>query len=231
MPLKTCTLVKKIVLTHDVYELHYELPEVTSMLPGQFITFIMKGIGGRSYSILELLWGKIAVLVIKKWGLEVGWQGGSMKLCDAELWEVFQFVGPAGHFTLSEGVKNRLFLWTWTGLVPLYNQILEWLAREGNEKYQLVFWARHIWDLYYLDRFETLKKLYPQRFYYHLVVSRDESIGMIHKGYVTDFLSKNVTSGYWEYYLCGAPAMIESCQKKLSELWVHEEDIFFEKYA
>lgn len=85
MPLKTCTLIKKRALTHDVYELHYELPEVTSMLPGQFITFIIKGIGGRSYSILELIDTKIAVLVIKKWELEAGGRGGSMKLCDAEL--------------------------------------------------------------------------------------------------------------------------------------------------
>jgi len=231
MPLKTCTLAKKIQLTHDVYELHYELPESTTMLPGQFITFIMKGIWGRSYSILELLWGNIAVLVIKKWGLVAGWRGGSIRLCDAELWEVFQYAWPAGHFLLSEWVKNRLFLWTWTWLVPLYNQILEGLARNWEEKYQLVFGTRYIKDLYYIDRFEALKKRYPQRFYYHLVVSRDESEGIIHSWYVTDFLSKNVVSQYGEYYLCGAPSMIESCQQKLTELWVWEDDIFFEKYA
>lgn len=231
MPLKTCTLIEKIALTHDVYELHYELPVSTSMLPGQFITFIMKGIGGRSYSILELIDDKIAVLVIKKWELSDGGRGGSIKLCDAELWEVFQFVGPAGHFTLSEGMKNRLFLGTGTGLVPLYNQILEWLKRETDEKYQLVFGTRFMEDLYYIDRFEALKEKYPNRFYFHLVVSREDWEWIINKGYVTDFLSSKVVSQYDEYYICGAPAMIESCLQKLSNLWVSDKQIFFEKYS
>jgi NAD(P)H-flavin reductase len=57
---------KKIALTGDVFELHYKLPEIKTMLPGQFITFIIAGIGGRSYSILEIK-EDIAVLIIKKW--------------------------------------------------------------------------------------------------------------------------------------------------------------------
>ena len=231
MPLKTCTLIQKIALTHDIYELHYKLPEVSTMLPGQFITFIMKWIGGRSYSILELLNWDTAVLVIKKWELSDGWRGGSIKLCDAELWETFQYVWPAGHFLLTDGIKNRLFLWTWTWLVPLYNQILEGLKRNAEEKYQLVFGTRYIKDLYYIEKFEALKREYPDRFYYHLVVSRDEAQWIIHTWYVTDFLSHKVVSQYSEYYICGAHVMIEGCQKKLSELGVNETQTYFEKYS
>jgi NAD(P)H-flavin reductase len=57
---------KKITLTQDVFEIHYKLPEVKTMLPGQFITFIIAGVGGRSYSILEII-EDVAVLIIKKW--------------------------------------------------------------------------------------------------------------------------------------------------------------------
>lgn len=230
MALKTCTLIKKIALTHDVYELHYKLPESTTMLPGQFMTFILQGIGGRSYSILELLDWTVAVFVIKRWELENTGRGGSIKLCDAELWDVFQFVWPVGHFLLTDGEKNRCFLGTGTWLVPLYNQIISGLARNWKEKYQLVFWARTKKDLFYLDHFADLKEKYPQRFYYHLFVSRDESQDIIHSWYVTDFLTENVASQYSEYYLCGAHAMIQSCQEKLSILWIKDENIFFEKY-
>lgn len=85
--------------------------------------------------------------------------------------------------------------------------------------------------MYYLERFEALKKLYPDTFYYHLCVSRDESQGIIHKGYVSDFLTQKSVSDFNEFYICGAPAMIEGCQKRLTELGVSSENIFFEKYA
>jgi ferredoxin-NADP reductase len=62
-------------------------------------------------------------------------------------------------------------------------------------------------------------------------VSRDEAEGMIQKWYVTDFLTENTVKQYQEYYLCGAPAMIEWCQEKLKTLWVPEEQVFFEKYS
>jgi Na+-transporting NADH:ubiquinone oxidoreductase subunit NqrF len=36
-------------------------------------------------------------------------------------------------------------------------------------------------DLFYLEQFKELKQQYPDTFYYHLVVSRDEAEGMIQK--------------------------------------------------
>lgn len=230
MAMMQAKLVKKISLTHDVFELHYELSEEKQMKPGQFLTFILPGIGGRSYSVLELVWNR-AVLIIKKWPAETGWRGWSTALCDAEIWDVFKCVWPVGHFVLQENIWNKLFIGTGTGLVPLYNMILEWLKKKSWEKCQLVFWVRYLTDMFYKENFEKLKTQYPDTFYYHLVVSRDESEWIIKKWYVTDFLSEKVVSQYGEYYLCGAPAMIESCQEKLSWLWIENENIYFEKYV
>jgi NAD(P)H-flavin reductase len=85
------SLEKKICLTNDVFELHYKLPEVKTMLPGQFITFILAGIGGRSYSVLEIK-GDIAILIIKKWKVGDGGRGGSVALCDAIVGDEFRAV-------------------------------------------------------------------------------------------------------------------------------------------
>ncbi|MCD5375428.1 FAD-dependent oxidoreductase [Candidatus Gracilibacteria bacterium] len=230
MGMMQVTLEKKINLTQDVYELHYKLPEPKIMLPGQFVTFILTGIGGRSYSILEII-DDIAILIIKKWEQSDGGRGGSIALCDASVGDEFKVVGPSGHFVLQDNSDNKLFLGTGTGLVPLYNQILEGLKKDSREKYQLVFGVRHMNDMFYTDKFEALKLQYPDRFFYHLLTSRDEENGIIGKGYVTDFLSESVVDKYSEYYICGAPAMIEGCQKRLTELGVLEEKVYFEKYS
>ena len=223
-------LQNKKALTHDVFELHYKLSEEKTMLPGQFFTFIIPEIGGRSYSALSLI-GKHLVLIIKRWEQQTGGRGWSISLCDAEIWTEYKCVWPAGHFVLTKNNENKIFLWTWTGLVPLYNMILEWLKRNSGEKYQLVFWVRYKKDFYYINEFEGLKKQFPDTFYYHLVVSRDEWQWIIQKGYVTDFLTKKVASQYKEFYICWAPAMIEGCQEKLSELGTEAENVYFEKYA
>ena len=146
------------------------------------------------------------------------------------MWEVFKYVGPAGHFTLSKWRKNRLFLGTWTWLVPLYNQIIAWLRNDTQEIYRLIFGARFKKDLYYIERYEALKKTYAHNFDYTLTVSREDADDVIHKGYVTDFISKDIINQFDQYYICWAPAMIESCIRKLSDYWVSQENIFFEKY-
>ena len=224
------TLVRKEQLTADVFELEYELSEDKTMKAGQFLTFILPWVWGRSYSILQLAW-KNAVLIIKKWETKDGGRWWSIMLCDAEILDEFKTVGPVWHFVLQENPWNKLFLGTGTGLVPLYSQILEWLEKKSWDKYQLVFWVRYMSDMFYLWKFEKLKEQYPDTFYYHLVVSRDEPHDIIHRWYVTDFLSEKVVSDYTDYYICGAPAMIEGCQSKLEELWVSEENIYFEKYV
>jgi len=224
------TLSKKIALTDDVFELHYILSEKKEMIAGQFITFILPWVWGRSYSILELIWDS-AILIIKRWPQETGWRGGSVLLCDASVGDEFKCVWPVGHFVLSAHNVPRLFIGTGTGLVPLYSMILEWLEKKIWDKYQLVFWVRYKKDMFYIDKFEALKEKYPDSFYYHTVVSRDPADWIIHAWYVTDFLSPKVIWDFDEFYLCGAPAMIEWVENKLSELWVEKESIFFEKYA
>lgn len=230
MALLISKLVSKIALTNDVFELHYEFAEKRDFIAGQFMTFILPWVWGRSYSILEMKWNK-AILVIKRWSQENGGRGGSIVLCDSNLWDEFKCVWPVWHFVLTDKKVSRLFIGTGTGLVPLYSQILEWLKNNTDKKYQLVFWVRHIKDLFYIEKFESLKTEYPDNFYYHLVVSRDEAKWMIHSWYVTDFITENSLQSFEEFYLCWAPAMIESTQEKLLQLWVSEENIFFEKYV
>jgi len=228
MAMQEIQLTNKIELTHDVFELHYEFWEEVSMKPGQFITFILPEVGGRSYSVLETKW-TIVKLTIKRRSKESKGRWGSIALCDASVWDSFKVVGPVGHFVLQENKDNKLFIGTGTGIVPLYNQVTSALKNGEPYQIQLIFGVRTQADLFYIDALKDLEKKHDN-FSLVICVSREE-VTDCHKWYVTDCIDKDTIKVYKEFYICGMPNMIDSCEEKLKELWVPEEKIFFERYA
>ena len=220
-------LIEKNIIADNIFELIYEPEDTFSIQPGQFITFILPQIGGRAYSILDIIDDKI-VLIIKRWSKEMWGRWWSMVLCDAEVWDSFQWVWPAGHFVLNQTDNNKLFIWTGTWFVPLYNQILAALQLWLKSQIKLLFWIRHITDVFYEDQLKTLKSNYSN-FDYEIFLSKDDTNGYS-KWYVTDYLCDKTVWFYKEYYICGAPAMIDSVNEILSSLNVSDEQIFSEKF-
>ena len=227
MALKAFTITEKIELTHDVYEMSFETEEKIDMDYGQFVTFILPGIGGRSYSVLESIWNTIK-LIIKKVELSDSGRWGSIFICDSKVGDVLQWVGPAGHFVLQRNEKNKLFIGTGTGLVPLYNQILWVNELNINCEMKMLFWVRRENDLFYIGELNSLSE--KDNFSYKVYTSR-EKVWDYNEGYVTKFLTKENVKKFWEFYICGMPAMVDACEKKLKELWVDSETIFSEKYT
>ncbi len=200
------------------------------MKPWQFITFILPQIGGRSYSVTEILWNTV-VLTIKRRDTQNGGRWGSQLLCDSEPWETYKCVWPAWHFVLNESSWNKLFLGTGTGLVPLYNQIVSGLQKKTWEHYKLFFGVRYLKDLFYIERLQQIKQSYPDTFNFTVFISREWWDASMQQWYITDGITADEISNFDEYYICWAPAMIESSEKKLTELWVEREKISFEKYV
>lgn len=260
--MKMTTLVWKKQLTADVFELRYTSQlDMTHCKSGQFITFIIPEIGGRAYSISNIVGDEI-VLLIKRVSLEDGGKWWSIALCDSDLWTEFNSVGPIGKFVLQENMKSKCFLWTWTGLAPLYHQVLrsidvyddyahqpEWTPQIkyyshdqtvpttvfgslGTEsKLHIVFWVRRYEDVFYEQELLDLKKLY-KNFEFTIYLSRETQMkkDYFKPGYVTEFLDQQSVQNYGEFYLCWAPVVVESCQKKLDDLWINELMVFEEKY-
>jgi len=225
--MKSFKIIKKINLTPDVFEIHYKCSEKFEIKPGQFITFILPKIWGRAYSLLEQDWNN-SILIIKRVKKENWWRWGSIMLCDAEIWDEFNWVWPAGHFVLKQEDNNKLFIWTWTGLVPLYNQIVAWLERWDKSEYILLFWIRKEEDIFYKENLEKLSKKFIN-FKFQIYLSREESEES-KKWYVTEYLTKENLENINESYICGAPSMVESAISKLTENWINKENIYFEKY-
>lgn len=231
-------LTKKINLTNDVYEMVFKWEKELNMKPWQFITFLLEKIWWRAYSILEIKWNEI-VLIIKKRELENWGRWWSKAICEIKIWESLKWVGPAGHFWLKDTKENKLFIWTWTWLVPLYNMIIAELEKNNKNNVFLTFWVRKEEDIFYINELEKIKEKYSN-FNYKIYISRVKDIHELsHKfnkvnfqsWYTTNYLTKENISKYSEAYICWAPWMIESTIEKLSNLWFDNwENVFFEKY-
>ncbi len=220
-------LVEKINLTHNVYEMIFEWEKKLDMKSWQFITFLLDNIWWRAYSILDLDGDKIKLIIKKREKNEWG-RWWSKFICESEIWDVLNWVWPAWHFLLQENNKNKLFIWTWTGFVPLYNQINGALKQKQESDIKLIFWVREEKDLFYIDELKDLKEK-NSNFDYELFLSKAD-IDWINKWYTTDYLTEKNCNKFEEFYICWAPAMIESSIEKLKKIWIKEENIFYEKY-
>lgn len=222
--MKQFTMTKKIQLTADVFELDFISTEPMDHIPGQFSTFILDGIGWRSYSMLSSNDTNFT-LIIKR--IADGKQG-SICLCDSEVWSEFKWVGPVWKFVLNDAHNAKLFAGTGTGLVPLYSQIVKTLESGNTFPVTLLFWVRTIADLFYVENFKKLSEKYPN-FESKIALSREET-DKYHKWYITDFVDEVTTSSYDEVYLCGAPVVVDSMEEKLLKHSFNADKIFTEKY-
>jgi NAD(P)H-flavin reductase len=216
--------VEKNNLAPEIFELSFESEENLTIKHWQFITFLLPALWWRAYSILETN-QHIAKFIIKR--IENG-RWWSKFICDSEIWTILKWVWPAWHFVLKENDKNKLFLWTWTWFVPLYNQIIWAIKNNLKANLKLIFWVRTFKDLFYIAELEKIKSQ-NDNFDFEIYLSR-EDFSWCKRWYTTDYLTKENIENFEEYYICWMAEMIDSCVEKLKNLWINEENIFTEKY-
>lgn len=231
-------LIKKDNLTNNVFEMVFKSEKEIKMIPGQFITFLIEWIWWRAYSILKLKNNEIK-LIIKKREKSEWWRWWSIFLCDLNVWDKVKWIWPAWHFTYKETNENKMFIWTWTGLVPLYNMIKHILKNNSNIKVKMIFWVRLESDVFYLKQLHKLKEKH-KNFSFQIYISRVKDLYEFKKAnkwedinswYATNYFSDKKILHYKEFYICWAPQMIESTVEKLEKFWFKKDkNIFFEKY-
>ncbi len=222
--LKDFTLIAKKKLTYDIFEMLFESSEFIDFKYWQFITFILPWIWWRAYSILEANWNKIKLLIKR---LENG-RWWSKFICDTKVWSILKWVWPAGHFVLKETQKNKLFIWTWTWFVPLYNQINGSIELWLKSNLKLIFWLKNELDIFYEKELAELKNKYSN-FLFEYYISREKVWNHINWR-VTDFLTKENIKDFEEFYLCWIPSMIDNSIEILLNLGISNDQIFTEKY-
>jgi Na+-transporting NADH:ubiquinone oxidoreductase subunit F len=140
--------------------------------------------------------------------------------------------GPFGEFHLRNSDRDVLLIATGSGLAPFISILDQIEKEEIARKIMLFFGAKTKKDLYYQGRINAWEKKFPQ-FTYIPVLSRatGEDRWEGEKGRVTHLIEKYVHEGSsLEAYICGAPAMVESCLELLRGKGIPEEHIFFDKF-
>ena len=205
--------------------------------PGQYVQFevpkykMTSGAEYRAYSIcssadehhrLDLVITKVPKGAVSTYVHEV------LKAGDA-----LTATGPYGDFFLRESDREILLIATGSGLAPI-KSILHQIETEGiRRKATLFFGARTTEDLYYQEELREFEKTVPG-FTYMPTLSRateaDQWEG--EKGRVTDLIERDVPDNAdLDVYICGSPAMVESCVNLLIRKGIPEDQIFYDKFG
>lgn len=207
-----------------MYELIFTIPEPIPVKPGQYALFILpKSKLRRAYSI-GYTDGQTFTFIIKQ--LDGG--AGSTEICSIGIGEEIMGMVPLGHFVLKANTTPKLFIGTGTGFAPLYFQIRAMMDTTIQTPLFFIFGIRNASDVFYTDKLNRIKEEYPM-FDYRIFLSQEDAENTV-RGRVTDFLTKENTAPYGEFYLCGSPAMVKDARTKLEECGIEKEKVFFEQY-
>ncbi|MBW2207045.1 MAG: 2Fe-2S iron-sulfur cluster binding domain-containing protein [Deltaproteobacteria bacterium] len=140
--------------------------------------------------------------------------------------------GPYGDFFLRESERDILFIATGSGLAPIKSILHQMEFRKTERKATLFFGDRRRYDLYYLEELKAFEESIPG-FTFVPTLSRamEEDQWEGEKGRVTDLIEKHVPeNASLDVYICGSPAMVDSCEEILEKKGIAIENIYYDKF-
>ena len=140
--------------------------------------------------------------------------------------------GPYGEFYLRDSDRDILMVATGTGLAPIKSILHQMQKEQIQRKTTVYFGARTRKDLFYYEALKEFEETIPN-FIFVPTLSRpteeDKWEGEI--GRVTKLIEKNITENApVDVYICGAPAMVDSCTDLLEKKGIPKDRIFFDKF-
>jgi Na+-transporting NADH:ubiquinone oxidoreductase subunit F len=140
--------------------------------------------------------------------------------------------GPFGEFYLRDSDREIVMIATGSGLAPFRAMLAQLREAGGGRKTTIFFGDRRPFDLLYHEELRELERVLPN-FTYIPTLSRttaeDQWPG--EKGRVTDLIQKIIPDyAPIDVYICGAPAMVQSCVDLLTAKGIQTEHIRFDKF-
>lgn len=222
-------------LTHDIAEVHLALDQAVTYRPGQYASIAPAdgSLPARCYSFAHAGSGS-GESQVSFFVRRIPDGNLSHWLTDeANLGKAISLLAISGDCTLRQEKKPIMLLAGGSGLSPIF-AILEGALRDGQDirPVQLLFGARSREDLYYLDQIKALAGKWRADFTFTPVLSDEpgDSDWSGQRGWLADAIkAENV--GAHQAYLCGPPAMIDTCMEKLRALGVEAEQILFDRFS
>ncbi len=146
--------------------------------------------------------------------------------------------GPFGDFAIKETDREMIYIGGGAGMAPLRSQILHLFdTRKTARKVSYWYGGRSKQELFYTEIFREIEREFPN-FSFHIALSEplpsdnwDGPTGYIHNVLLESYLKQHSRPEEVEYYLCGPPAMLQSCLRMLDDLGVPQENIAFDDFG
>jgi len=224
-------------LTHDIKGISLALPEPMDFVAGQFVQIEIPPYEltdepvYRAYSVASCPGDcnciQLEIKLVPE-GICTTYVHSYLKEGDE-----LTITGPYGDFFLRDTTTEILFIATGSGMAPI-RAILQQMVRDGNQRTARYFFgARFEKDLFHLDEMAGFEQDLAN-FTFVPVLSRPEKGGSWkgEVGRVTDLCNRLVTDGAnLEVYLCGAPAVIDSCVEVLQKKGVPADKFYYDKFS
>ncbi|MFC1822385.1 NADH:ubiquinone reductase (Na(+)-transporting) subunit F [Thermodesulfobacteriota bacterium] len=146
--------------------------------------------------------------------------------------EELTIIGPYGEFYLRDSDREILLIATGSGLAPIKSILHQMEEEQIARKTRLFFGDRMPKDLFYTEELKVFEERIPD-FSYIQTLSRVEEGDKWQgeRGRVTDLIEKYIPErARLEAYICGSPAMVQSCVDLLIKKEIPEECICFDKF-
>jgi len=205
------------MLTDTVLELTIETYQEVKIIPGQWALFLFEDEEGpfqRAYSIVDQDTDNEKTMII--FAIKLSTNGrGSATLKNLHIGNDVVLKWVFGNFVLQETQLSKVFIWTWTGIVPLLN-----MAKYCMTEKDLFFSVPTKKDLFYEDR---IKKIHGLWYKIHIT---QETIPGYDSGRI-NFIKQNFAPTT-EFYICWSPDAVDAMVWDLTILGYKR--IYTEKY-
>ena len=189
-------LLSRSWISDEAFEIRCMRPPQFQFAPGQRVRFVQNEVE-RDYSPVSSPADEEIGFLVKsvKGGLFTS------VLASAPEGASFHFTGPHGYFRFYPSERLPVFVATGTGVAPFVS-----MARAGVKGFILLHGVRRFLDLYYEPLFRKTAELYVPC----LSAMKDprEGVPGAFAGRVTDYVSCQLASRAYDFYLCGNADMI-----------------------
>lgn len=219
-------------LTHDITRLTVQLEASLPYKAGQFATLSLDALPGisRSYSFATPVQADAQVSFFVR---QVPGGRFSSVINDHDLLgQQINLEGPQGDFWLRPADAPLLLIAGGSGLAPILALLQEAARNNVKQPVSLLFGAREERDLYALAEISAIAAQWPSEFRFIPVLSQApaDAAWSGARGLVTEQLAHLLpTSAH--AYLCGPPAMLDSCVAILRQHGVAREHIHADRFT
>jgi len=231
-------LLHKHSLTHDIVELRIEVqePSAVDFVAGQYIQLQSEEYKDkesviRAYSMssvpsdphhIELIVRRVPNGICTTWIFDHLREGQSVS-----------FSGPYGEFHLADTDAPIIFIAGGSGMAPIWSMLRHMKEQSIHREATYFFGVQTQRDLFFVDEFRQLETELPGFRFVPALSNEPENSGWKdERGLITEVVERYYPDcSQHEAYLCGSTGMINACLAVLSKGGMHEDKVFYDKFA